>query len=95
MARCASGEKEVGLSLGLGSCALLSTRETLTARCCRFDYGIPHAVGFSLGGVNGGGINIDFSDGAYYYLVGQEGGSRAGIANLNTAARHLYHRVHG
>jgi hypothetical protein len=57
--------------------------------------GIPHAVGFSLGGVNGGGINIDFSDGAYYYLVGQERGSKAAIANLNTAARHLYHRVHG
>jgi hypothetical protein len=57
--------------------------------------GIPHAVGFSLGGANGGGINIIFSDGAYYYLIGQEAGSTAAIANLNTAARHLYHRVHG
>jgi hypothetical protein len=56
--------------------------------------GIPHAVGFSLG-ASAGGINIIFSDGAYYYLVGQEGGSTAAIANLNTAARHLYHRVHG
>ena len=53
--------------------------------------GIPHAAGFSLGG----GINIVFSDGAYYYLIGQEAGSTAAIANLNTAARHLYHRVHG
>jgi hypothetical protein len=57
--------------------------------------GIPHAVGFSVGGANGGGINIIFSDGAYYYLIGQEAGSTAAIANLNTAARHLYHRVHG
>jgi hypothetical protein len=57
--------------------------------------GIPHAVGFSLGGANGGGINIVFSDGAYYYLVGQESGSTAAIARLNTAARRLYHRVHG
>jgi hypothetical protein len=56
--------------------------------------GTPHAVGFSLG-ATAGGINIVFSDGAYYYLVGQEGGSTAAIANLNTAARHLYHRVHG
>jgi hypothetical protein len=56
--------------------------------------GIPHAVGFSLGGT-AGGINIIFSDGAYYYLVGQEGGNTAAIANLNTGARHLYHRVHG
>jgi hypothetical protein len=56
--------------------------------------GIPHAAGFSLGGA-AGGINIIFSDGAYYYLVGQEGGSTAAIASLNTAARHLYNRVHG
>jgi hypothetical protein len=57
--------------------------------------GIPHAVGYSLGGVNGGGINLVFSDGAYYYLVGREAGSTAAVANLNTAARHLYQRVHG
>jgi hypothetical protein len=56
--------------------------------------GIPHAVGFSLG-ATAGGINIIFGDGAYYYLVGQEGGSRAAMANLTAAARHLYHRVHG
>jgi hypothetical protein len=57
--------------------------------------GIPGAVGFSLGGVNGGGINIVFSDGAYYYLVGQERGSQTAIANLTAAAQDLYHRVHG
>ena len=57
--------------------------------------GIPGAVGFSIGGVNGGGINISFSDGAYYYLVGQESGSTAAIGHLNTAARRLYHRAHG
>jgi hypothetical protein len=57
--------------------------------------GIPGAVGFSRGGVNGGGINVVFTDGAYYHLVGQEGGSQTAIANLTAAARHLYHRVHG
>jgi hypothetical protein len=57
--------------------------------------GIPHAAGFSIGGVNGGGINIVFTDGAYYYLVGQEAGSTAAVAKLNAAARHLYQRVHG
>jgi hypothetical protein len=53
--------------------------------------GIPRAAGFSVAG----GTNIVFNDGAYYYLVGQEAGGTAAIANLNTAARHLYHRVHG
>ena len=57
--------------------------------------GIPHAAGFSVGGVNGGGINIVFSDGAYYHLVGREAGSPAAVAKLNAAARHLYQRVHG
>jgi hypothetical protein len=56
--------------------------------------GIPGAVGFTLGGPGGGGINIAFIDGANYYLVGRVGGSPA-IANLTAAAQHLYHRVHG
>lgn len=55
--------------------------------------GIPGAVGFSLGGA-GGGINIAFIRGPYYYLVGQIGGSKATIANLTAAAQHLYARVH-
>ena len=57
--------------------------------------GIPNAKGFSIGGLNGGGINIVFSDGDYYYLVGQEAGSKAAVAKLNAAARQLYQRVHG
>jgi hypothetical protein len=57
--------------------------------------GIPGAVGFSRGGVNGGGLNIVFSDGPYYYFVGQLGGSPSAIAHLSAAARHLYRRVHG
>jgi hypothetical protein len=40
------------------------------------------------------GINIVFTDGAYYYLVGRERGGKAGIAKLQTAAQHLYNRVH-
>jgi hypothetical protein len=56
--------------------------------------GIPGATGFSLGGSNGGGINIAFTDGADYYLVGQEGASSKTIAGLIAAAQRLYHRVH-
>jgi hypothetical protein len=52
-------------------------------------------VGFSRGGVNGGGLTIVFTDGDYYYFVGQQGGSAAAVAKLTAAARPLYHRVHG
>jgi hypothetical protein len=54
--------------------------------------GIPGAVG--LGDVNNSGVNIAFSDGPYYYLVGELGGGPTTIAALNSAAVHLYHRVH-
>lgn len=56
--------------------------------------GIPGAVGYSLGGASGG-INIAFTHGNYYYLVGREGGSPPDIAGLRAAARHLYQRVPG
>jgi len=56
--------------------------------------GIPGAVGYSLGGASGG-INIAFTHGDYYYLVGREGGSSHDVAGLRAAARHLYQRVHG
>jgi hypothetical protein len=56
--------------------------------------GIPGAVGYSLGGANGG-INIAFNAGDYYLLVGQEGGSPTAIRHLSAAARHLYDRVLG
>lgn len=55
--------------------------------------GIPGAAGYSLGG-NGGGINIAFSDGDYYYLVGREAGSPGATASLRAAALSLYQRVH-
>jgi hypothetical protein len=57
--------------------------------------GIPGAVGFSRGGMNNGGINVVFADGAYYHLVGRQGGGATAVANLTAAARHLYRRVHG
>jgi hypothetical protein len=57
--------------------------------------GIPNAVGYSIGGVDQGGMNIVFTDGPYYHLVGQERGGKAGVAKLNAAARHLYQRVRG
>jgi len=55
-------------------------------------HGVPGAQG--LTDVNNSGVNIAFSDGPYYYLVGREGGGAAAIAALNSAAVHLYHRVH-
>jgi hypothetical protein len=55
-------------------------------------HGIPGAQG--LTDVTNHGVNIAFSDGPYYYLVGEEGGGPAKIAALNSAALHLYHRVH-
>lgn len=54
--------------------------------------GVPGAVGFTLGGTSGG-ANIAFARGAYYYLVGREGGTRADRAGLAAAARHLYRRM--
>jgi hypothetical protein len=54
--------------------------------------GIPGAVGYSLGGA-AGGINIAFSDGAYYYLVGRDGDNPKAIASLIAAAQHLYHQL--
>jgi hypothetical protein len=56
--------------------------------------GVPGAVGYSLGGASGG-INIAFTHGDYYYLVGREGGSASDIAGLRATARHLYQRVPG
>jgi hypothetical protein len=56
--------------------------------------GIPGAVGFSVGGVSGG-INIAFTQGDSYYLVGREGGSATAIAGLKTAALRLYNRLRG
>ncbi len=55
--------------------------------------GIPNAVGYSLGGTTGGS-DISFADGDYYYLVGREGATSHDIAGLETAAQHLYQRVH-
>jgi len=54
-------------------------------------HGIPGAVG--LGDTHDTGVNIAFSEGPYYYLVGQVGGGAQTIAALNTAALHLYQRV--
>jgi hypothetical protein len=56
--------------------------------------GIPGAVGYSLGGT-AGGINIGFTDGDFYYLVGREGGTSHDMTGLQAAATDLYHRVHG
>jgi hypothetical protein len=56
--------------------------------------GVPGAVGYTIGGADAGGVNIVFTDGAYYYLVGRERGGKAGIAKLQTAAQRLYNRVH-
>jgi hypothetical protein len=59
---------------------------------------IPDANGFSLIVGGSGGINIAFTKGPYFYLVGREVGPSTGsissdTANLIAAAKHLYHRV--
>jgi hypothetical protein len=54
--------------------------------------GIPGAQG--LTDVTNQGVNVAFTDGQYYYLVGQGGGGAAAIAAMNAAALHLYSRVH-
>lgn len=55
------------------------------------------AVGFGLGAATGGGINIAFAKGTYFYLVGQEipasGSPTTSIPQLVQAAQHLYARV--
>jgi hypothetical protein len=59
---------------------------------------IPDADGFTLIASGSGGINIAFTKGPYFYLVGQEVGPSTGpissdTANLTAAAKHLYRRV--
>lgn len=56
--------------------------------------GIPHAAGF--GGTDpNGGVNVAFSDGDYYYLVGEQPNARANRDAVIASAQKLYHRVHG
>ena len=55
-------------------------------------HGIPGAQGLAY--VHSAGVNIAFSDGSYYYLVGEAAGGATTIATLNAAVRHLDHRLH-
>jgi hypothetical protein len=55
-------------------------------------HGIPGAQGIAY--AHGAAVNIAFSNGSYYYLVGEAAGGATRTATLNTAARHLYHRLH-
>jgi hypothetical protein len=51
-------------------------------------------VGFRLGQAGRAGSNVAFSDGEYYYLLGEEGSGSGPQRALGAAARNLYHRVH-
>ena len=55
-------------------------------------HGIPGAQGLAY--ARNGGVNIAFTDGSYYYLVGEAAGGATTIATLTAAARHLDHRLH-
>lgn len=70
---------------------------TPPARCFAFPVaGIPGAQGSGTASTGMAGIYLDFTDGDYYYLVG-EGGPDLGElkkAALNVAAAHFHHRVH-
>ena len=59
--------------------------------------GVPGAVGFGESGPSGGGINVAWADGDYYYLVGETVPSitKSTESTLTTAAHHLYRRTHG
>jgi hypothetical protein len=57
--------------------------------------GVPGAVGFVLGNPGGTGINIAFSSGDFYYLVGRIGSGPGPEQQLTAAARLLYGRVRG
>lgn len=58
---------------------------------------VPGAAGFGESGPSGGGINVAWADGDYYYLVGQTVSSitKSTESKLTAAALHLYHRTHG
>jgi hypothetical protein len=60
--------------------------------------GIPGARGFDLAGRNGGGHNVAFADGPYYYLVGtgwsNQTPSPPARAGVIIGAQRLYRRVH-
>jgi hypothetical protein len=56
--------------------------------------GVPRAIGFRLGPAGGAGSNVAFTDGSYYYLLGEEGSGRGPEGGLATAARRLYRHVH-
>jgi hypothetical protein len=57
--------------------------------------GIPGAVGLAATG--GSGVNVAFTSGAYYYLVGAfvPAVNATSEATMTAAAKHLYRRVHG
>jgi hypothetical protein len=61
--------------------------------------GIPGARGFAGTGSSGGGRNVGFTDGSFYYLVGVGWNGDASNAiprsTLEAVALALYHRVHG
>jgi hypothetical protein len=58
--------------------------------------GIPGALGLAETG-EPGGINVAFTSGHYFYVVGEEASSvtSAGEHSVELAAQHLYHRSSG
>jgi hypothetical protein len=74
------------------------TKATQTAADAYHSFSVPQvpgAVGFTLGSPGNSGVNIAFSDGSYFYLIGEAAGDPSAKASLIATAQHLYHRVHG
>lgn len=76
---------------------LANNLATFTAGSGQLKFSVPwiaHTGGFGGSG-SGGGVNVVFADGDYYYLVGEQPNGRANPAAVIKSAQELQHRVHG
>ncbi len=56
--------------------------------------GVPNSGGFGGQGA-GGGVNVAWATGDYYYLVGEQANAASNRAGVIAAAQKLYHRLNG
>jgi hypothetical protein len=56
--------------------------------------GVPNSGGFGGQGT-GGGVNVAWAAGDYYYLIGEQANAASNRAEVIAAAQKLYHRING
>jgi hypothetical protein len=56
--------------------------------------GVPNSGGFGGQG-SGGGVNVAWAAGDYYYLIGEQANAPSNRAGVIAAAQKLYHRLNG